>query len=109
MMYLLAGRSVPTRGGEVGERERGEVGLAGLWLDRARHDGSFEEDSQGWIALITSATGAARHDMIRSIRDRFPPADIVFIGASVQGDGTQAHQGDKAHQPLLTAKHHPYD
>jgi len=37
------------------------------------------------IALITSASGAARHDMERSIRSRFPPADIVMIGCHVQG------------------------
>ena len=37
------------------------------------------------IALITSASGAARHDMEKSIRLRFPPADIVFIGCPVQG------------------------
>ncbi len=38
------------------------------------------------IALITSPHGAAVRDMIRTIRRRFPPVEIVLFPVQVQGD-----------------------
>lgn len=39
------------------------------------------------VGLVTSASGAARHDVETVIRRRFPSMPIVFYPASVQGEG----------------------
>ena len=39
------------------------------------------------IAIVTSPTGAAVQDMIRTIRTRFPPADVLVYPVKVQGEG----------------------
>jgi exodeoxyribonuclease VII large subunit len=39
------------------------------------------------VGLVTSASGAARHDVQTVIERRFPTMPIVFYPASVQGDG----------------------
>ncbi|MFW6158441.1 MAG: exodeoxyribonuclease VII large subunit [Planctomycetota bacterium] len=38
------------------------------------------------IALVTSPTGAAVHDMLSMILSRFPPAHVVICPVAVQGD-----------------------
>lgn len=42
------------------------------------------------IGVITSPTGAARRDIEQILKRRFPPADILFYSAQVQGQGAAA-------------------
>lgn len=39
------------------------------------------------VGIITSETGAVIHDLMQTIRRRYPTMDIVFAPAKVQGDG----------------------
>ncbi|MAG55323.1 MAG: exodeoxyribonuclease VII large subunit [Planctomycetes bacterium] len=39
------------------------------------------------VGLVTSPSGAAVHDMLRAIRDRFPTMRCVLMPVPVQGDG----------------------
>ncbi len=39
------------------------------------------------IALVTSPTGAAIHDMLRVLRHRFPPTKVLIVPVKVQGAG----------------------
>ena len=39
------------------------------------------------IALITSPAGAAVHDMLRILRQRYPLAEVLLVPAAVQGEG----------------------
>jgi exodeoxyribonuclease VII large subunit len=38
------------------------------------------------IGVVTSATGAAVRDIIRTIKSRFPPADLLIVPVKVQGE-----------------------
>ncbi len=38
------------------------------------------------IGIVTSATGAAVRDIIRTVKNRYPPADILIVPVQVQGD-----------------------
>ena len=42
------------------------------------------------VGLVTSASGAARHDVETVIRRRFPSMPIIFYPAAVQGEGAAA-------------------
>jgi len=42
------------------------------------------------IAIVTSPTGAALHDITNVITRRFPPADLLVVPVRVQGDGAAA-------------------
>ena len=42
------------------------------------------------IGLVTSPAGAAVHDVLRTLRRRFPMASVVFIGVQVEGDQAAA-------------------
>lgn len=42
------------------------------------------------VGLITSAHAAVLHDMVRSLRERWPAIDIVLYPALVQGEGAPA-------------------
>ena len=46
------------------------------------------------VGLVTSASGAARHDVLTVIGRRFPSMPIVFYSASVQGDGAAKEIAD---------------
>ncbi len=55
-------------------------------------EGLFEESHKkalpeypGSIALVTSSSGAAVHDMIRILRRRYPPAQVKLLPVRVQG------------------------
>ena len=55
-------------------------------------EGLFEESHKkalpeypGTIALVTSSSGAAVHDMIRILRRRYPPAQVKLLPVRVQG------------------------
>ncbi|MCC6832779.1 MAG: exodeoxyribonuclease VII large subunit [Thermoleophilia bacterium] len=38
------------------------------------------------VGLVTSATGAARDDVLRNLWERFPDGDVVLVDVPVQGD-----------------------
>ena len=72
------------------------VGKQQLALERAKaaleRDGLFDvarkrplPDMPTRIAVVTSLEGAALRDIISVTRSRWPPADLVVIGATVQG------------------------
>ena len=42
------------------------------------------------IGIVTSPTGAAIRDMLRILKRRFPPAEILIVPAAVQGAGAPA-------------------
>lgn len=42
------------------------------------------------IAIVTSPTGAAIADMVRTLRRRFPAIEVFIVPARVQGDGAAA-------------------
>ncbi len=42
------------------------------------------------IAIVTSPRGAAIHDALRTLRRRFPVAEVVFAGVPVEGKGKDA-------------------
>jgi exodeoxyribonuclease VII large subunit len=42
------------------------------------------------IGLVTSPRGKAVHDVIRTLRRRFPAAELVIAGVQVEGDGAVA-------------------
>ncbi len=42
------------------------------------------------IGLVTSASGAARDDVLRNLWERFPEADVVLTDVPVQGDAAPA-------------------
>ncbi len=42
------------------------------------------------IGLVTSPRGAAVHDVLRTLRRRYPLAEIVFAGVAVEGDTAAA-------------------
>jgi len=76
------------------------AGVGGLQLafrqlsEKLQKEGLFDEarkrpipDFANTIAVITSPTGAAVHDIIRTIRGRNPAVKIVVVPAKVQGDG----------------------
>jgi len=42
------------------------------------------------IGLVTSASGAARDDVLRNLWERFPDADVVLVDVPVQGDAAPA-------------------
>ena len=46
------------------------------------------------IGIVTSPTGAAIRDMLRILRRRFPPAEILIVPAAVQGAGAPAELAD---------------
>lgn len=54
------------------------------WLDPARKKPLPAYPQR--IALVTSPTGAVVRDMVRIIRRRWPPAQIILCAVSVQGD-----------------------
>ena len=76
------------------------AGVGGLQLafrqlsEKLQKEGLFDEKRKrqipefaSTIAVITSPTGAAVHDIIRTIRRRNPAVKIVVVPAKVQGDG----------------------
>ena len=46
------------------------------------------------IGIVTSPTGAAIRDMLRILKRRFPPAEILIVPAAVQGAGAPAELAD---------------
>ena len=54
------------------------------------------------IGLVTSPAGAAVHDVMRTLRRRFPLAELVFIG--VQVEGARAANGMAQALQLLSAR-----
>jgi exodeoxyribonuclease VII large subunit len=76
------------------------AGIGGLQLafrqlsERLQKEGLFDEKRKrpvpefaNTVAVITSPTGAAVHDIIRTIRGRNPVVKVVVVPAKVQGDG----------------------
>jgi len=76
------------------------AGIGGLQLafkqlsEKLQKEGLFDEDRKRempafaqTVAVITSPTGAAVHDIIRTIRGRNPAVKIVVVPAKVQGEG----------------------
>ncbi|MCL2286367.1 MAG: exodeoxyribonuclease VII large subunit [Firmicutes bacterium] len=76
------------------------AGIGGLQLafrqlsDKLQKEGLFDEERKrpipafvNTVAVITSPTGAAVHDIIRTIRGRNPVVKVVIVPAKVQGDG----------------------
>jgi len=76
------------------------AGVGGLQLafrqlsEKLQKEGLFDEDRKrpiprfaSTVAVITSPTGAAVHDIIRTIRGRNPVVNVVIVPAKVQGDG----------------------
>jgi exodeoxyribonuclease VII large subunit len=45
----------------------------------------------GRIGLVTSPRGKAVHDVIRTLRRRFPTAELVIAGVAVEGSGAERH------------------
>ena len=43
------------------------------------------------IGLVTSPRGAAVHDVLRTLRRRYPLADVYFAGVPVEGKGAAEH------------------
>lgn len=79
-------------------REMEQMGVGELYLafERVRRkleeEGLFEEERKRplpafprRIALLTSAVGAAMHDLLTTIRGRWPAADLVVIPTPVSG------------------------
>ncbi len=72
----------------------GELQLAFLQLrDRLEKEGLFDPAHKKplpfmpeTIAVVTSATGAAIHDILTTILSRFPAAHVVLYPVAVQGD-----------------------
>jgi len=66
------------------ERLRRKLGAEGLFDEaRKRPLPAFPRR----IALLTSRDGAAIHDLLTTIRSRWPPADVVLIPTPVSGPG----------------------
>ena len=76
------------------------TGIGGLQLafrqlsEKLQKEGLFDDKRKrqipefaNTVAVITSPTGAAVHDIIRTIRGRNPAVKIVVVPAKVQGDG----------------------
>jgi len=76
------------------------AGVGGLQLafrqlsEKLQKEGLFDEERKrpipefaNTIAVITSPTGAAVHDIIRTIRGWNPAVKVVVVPAKVQGDG----------------------
>jgi len=76
------------------------AGVGGLQLafrqlsEKLQQEGLFDEARKRplpafaqTVAVITSPTGAAVHDIIRTIRERNPVTKIVLVPAKVQGEG----------------------
>ena len=42
------------------------------------------------IAVVTSPRGKAIHDVIRTLRRRYPLAELLVAGVAVEGDGAPA-------------------
>jgi exodeoxyribonuclease VII large subunit len=76
----------------------GELYLAYVRLKEAlAKEGLFDERHKkplpphpGRVALVTSSTGAAVHDMVRVLRSRNPAVDILIVPTLVQGEGAPA-------------------
>jgi len=79
------------------------AGVGGLQLafrqlsERLQQEGLFEESRKRpipqfakTVAVITSPTGAAVHDIIRTIRGRNPVTRVVIVPSKVQGEGAAA-------------------
>ncbi|UCC69360.1 MAG: exodeoxyribonuclease VII large subunit [Armatimonadota bacterium] len=80
----------------VREMEQAGVGDLYLAFERLRRkleeEGLFDDDRKRplpafprRIALLTSAVGAAVHDLLSTIHGRWPPADVVLIPTPVSG------------------------
>lgn len=79
-----------------GMRAAGEGQLYQEFLrlkDALTLEGLFDEERKrpiaqmpGVIGIVTSATGAALHDMLNTLRGRYPLADVILSPATVQGD-----------------------
>jgi len=61
--------------------------------DALTREGLFDEERKrsiakmpGVIGIVTSATGAALHDMLNTFRGRYPLAEVILSPATVQGD-----------------------
>ena len=76
------------------------TGIGGLQLafrqlsEKLQSEGLFDQERKRLIsqfaecvAVITSPTGAAVHDIIRTLRTRNPAVKIVVVPAKVQGEG----------------------
>ena len=76
------------------------AGVGGLQLafrqlsEKLQNEGLFDQERKRpipslakTVAVITSPTGAAVHDIIRTIRGRNPAVKIVVVPAKVQGEG----------------------
>ena len=86
--YQLSVRSLEPRG-------MGALEIAFRQLrERLEKEGLFDEEHKkplpfipGKIVLVTSRSGAAVRDMLKSIFDRFPGANVSVFPVSVQGTG----------------------
>ncbi|MGB0717335.1 MAG: exodeoxyribonuclease VII large subunit, partial [Phycisphaerae bacterium] len=64
-------------------------------VEKLRGEGLFEADRKlpvpvfpQRLAIVTSPTGAAIADMVRTLRRRYPAVDVLILPARVQGDGS---------------------
>lgn len=79
-----------------GMRTAGEGQLYQEFLrlkDTLTNEGLFDEERKRpitqipkVIGIVTSATGAALHDMLNTLRGRYPLAEVILSPATVQGD-----------------------
>jgi len=78
--------------------ELGGWGAAELALrqlkERLAKEGLFDEARKRplpkyprWIAVVTSPSGAAVHDFLTALRERFCPANVLIVPVRVQGEG----------------------
>ena len=66
------------------EQLKKKLALEGLFAAERKQELPFLPDT---IGLVTSGKGAALHDMLRILRDRFPDRRIIIRPVKVQGDG----------------------
>ncbi|MGH7874794.1 MAG: exodeoxyribonuclease VII large subunit, partial [Candidatus Binatia bacterium] len=66
------------------EQLKKKLALEGLFAVERKRELPFLPDT---IGLVTSGKGAALHDMLRVLRDRFPDRRIIIRPVKVQGDG----------------------
>ncbi len=85
-------------------RELTRAGIGDLLLaferlrQRLAEEGLFDEarkrrlpEFPGAIAVLTSPAGAALHDVLTTLRNRWPAADVILIPTPVSGPGAAPH------------------
>ena len=66
------------------EQLKKKLAAQGLFADSRKRTLPFLPDT---IGIVTSSKGAALHDMLRILRDRFADRRIIIRAVKVQGDG----------------------